>query len=84
MKDEDIYETIINGVESTREDFLKNIDAKNKKFIDIVLILTLVIIMATLTLILLGLVLEKHQIVALIIFCFSVPFLMLLKLMLEI
>ena len=29
MKDEDIYETIINGVESARESFLNNVDMKN-------------------------------------------------------
>ena len=29
MKDEDIYETIINGVESARESFLSNVDIKN-------------------------------------------------------
>ena len=29
MKDEDIYEIIINGVESARESFLNNVDMKN-------------------------------------------------------
>lgn len=55
-----------------------------KKFIDITLIFTIVIIIATLTLVLFGLTLGKHQIVALIIFCFSAHFLMLLKLILEV